>query len=346
MRFKYFAILLLVFFSTVVFGQSGGNNSFGFLNLVSPARSAGLGGNAIATHADDVSLALQNPSQLLSNMNRQLSFSYVGHVAGIKFGDVIYAHHLNKFGTIAGFLHFVNYGTFKETDETSLEIGSFKASENAVGLSWSKALDSNLYIGTTLKGIFSNMGLGNTSNAIAADVALTYYDPHKLFCATLVAKNFGTQFKKYDGAEKENLPFEIQAGISKKLLNAPFRFSLIGQQMQKFDITYKDPNQNGIDPLTGENKVETISFSDKLIRHAILNVEILITKNFNVRFGYNFLRRKELALSERKGLAGVTAGVGFKVSRFQLSYAKSVYVPFDGSNHFTISTNFGDFVKK
>ena len=65
MRFKYFAILLLVFFSTVVFGQSGGNNSFGFLNLVSPARSAGLGGNAIATHADDVSLALQNPSQLL-----------------------------------------------------------------------------------------------------------------------------------------------------------------------------------------------------------------------------------------------------------------------------------------
>jgi hypothetical protein len=345
MRFKYFAILLFVFSSAVVYGQSGGNNTFEFLNLVSPARSAGLGGNAIATHADDVSLALQNPSQLQPYMHRQLSISYVGHEAGIKFGDVIYAHNLNKFGTIAGFLHFVNYGTFKETDETSMEIGSFKASENAVGVTWSKALDSNLYIGTTLKGIFSNMGQGNTSNGVAADVALTYYNPDKLFCATLVAKNFGTQLKKYDGAEKEDLPFEIQAGISKKLLNAPFRFSLIGQQLQKFDITYKDPNQNGIDPLTGENKVENITLGDKLIRHAILNVEVLFTKNFNVRLGYNFLRRKELALSEKKGLAGVTAGVGFKISKFQFSYAKSVYVPFDGSNHFTISTNFGDFLK-
>jgi hypothetical protein len=74
-------------------------------------------------------------------------------------------------------------------------------------------------------------------------------------------------------------------------------------------------------------------------------VEVLFTKNFNVRLGYNFLRRKELALSEKKGLAGVTAGVGFKISKFQFSYAKSVYVPFDGSNHFTISTNFGDFLK-
>lgn len=346
MKFKPCTLLFFVFFANSIFAQSGGNNTFEFLNLVSPARSAGLGGNAIATHADDVCLALQNPSQLQPNMHHQLSFSYVAHVDGIKFGDVIYAHNINKFGTVAGFLHFVNYGSFTQTDETSLEIGSFKASENAVGITWSKALDSNLYIGTTLKGIFSNMGLGNTSNGVAADVALTYYNPEKLFCATLVAKNFGRQFKKYDGAEKEELPFEIQAGISKKLLNAPFRFSLIGQQLQKFDITYKDPNQNGIDPLTGENKVENITLGNKLIRHAILNIEILFTKNFNVRFGYNFLRRKELGLSDKKGLAGVTAGVGFKISKFQFSYAKSVFVPFDGSNHFTISTNFNNFLKK
>jgi hypothetical protein len=162
-------------------------------------------------------------------------------------------------------------------------------------------------------------------------------------CATLVIRNAGTQLKHYDNEEKEKIPFEVQAGISKQLAKAPFRFSLIGQQLQTFDLSYKDPNLNGIDPLTGEVKTQKISFANKVMRHAIVNAEILFTKNFNVRIGYNYLRRKELALTDKKGLSGMSFGFGFKVNRFQFAYAYSVYLPSQPGNNFTISTNLSSF---
>lgn len=330
---------------TYLLAQSGGNNTFEFLNLVGPARTASLGGNSIATYGDDVTLAIQNPSVLNPTMSKQFSLSYVGYVADIKFGDVMYAHDIAKIGTFSANLHFINYGDFDLTNENSEVLGTFKASEYALGLSWSKSLDSNLRIGTTLKGILSDLG-ENSSNGIAADVALNYYKPEKFFTATILIKNIGRQLKKYDGAEQEDLPFEIQAGLSKKLAKAPFRFSIIGQHLQKWDITYKDPNNTGIDPLTGESKEDKITFADKAIRHVILNLEVLFSQNFNLRFGYNFLRRSELKLAEKKGLSGLTAGLGFKINKFHFSYARSMFVPFAGSNHFTITTSFSDFVKK
>ena len=346
MRSKYLlSFVLWIFLSNCSFAQSGGNNTFEFLNLIGPARTAALGGNSIATFGDDVTLAIQNPSALNPSMSKQLSFSYVGYVADIKFGDVMYAHDVAKVGTFSANLHFINYGDFDLTNENSEVLGSFNAAEYALGLSWSKALDSNLRIGTTVKGILSDLG-ENTSNGVAADIALNYYKPEKFFTATILVKNIGRQLKKYDGGEQEDLPFEIQAGLSKKLANAPFRFSIIGQQLQKWDITYKDPNNTGIDPLTGEAKDDKITTTDKAIRHVILNLEVLFSQNFNLRFGYNFLRRSELKLAEKKGLSGLTAGLGFKISKFHFSYARSMFVPFAGSNHFTITTSLSDFVKK
>ncbi|MBL0097732.1 MAG: hypothetical protein IPP46_15470 [Bacteroidetes bacterium] len=78
---------------------------------------------------------------------------------------------------------------------------------------------------------------------------------------------------------------------------------MIAQQLQKFDLTYTDPSQTGIDPLTGESRAEKITFRDKLVRHLILNAEILFSKNFNLRVGYNFLRRNELGFLEKKGMS-------------------------------------------
>jgi hypothetical protein len=343
-KYSFYFILLSVL-PIGLFAQSGGNNTFEFLNLVGPARTASLGGNSIATYGDDVTLAIQNPSVLNPSMTKQLSISYVGYVADIKFGDVMYAQDIANVGTFSANLHFINYGDFDLTNENSEVLGTFKASEYALGLSWSKALDSNLRIGTTLKGILSDLG-ENSSNGVAADVALIYHKPEKFFTATILVKNIGRQLKKYDGGVQEDLPFEIQAGLSKKLDKAPFRFSIIGQQLQTWDITFKDPNNTGIDPLTGEVKDDRITFADKAIRHVILNLEVLFSQNFNLRFGYNFLRRSELKLAEKKGLSGLTAGLGFKISKFHFSYARSMFVPFAGSNHFTITTSLSDYVKK
>jgi hypothetical protein len=318
--------------------QSGGNSTFDFLNLVAPARAAALGGNAISTRSDDLTLFAQNPALLRPAMDLQISTSYVGHLAGIKFGNVMLAKDFSKIGTFGFNMQYISYGEFKETNINAEEVGVYKAGEYAFNVAWSKALDSNLYVGANVKYILSNFGY-NSSNGVAADVALNWFNDDKFWSAAIVVKNVGTQLKVYDGAEREKLPFEIQAGVTRQLPKAPFRFSFILQQLQKFDLSYKDPSASGIDPLTGESKEEKLSTFEKFSKHAILNLEVLFTQNFNVRIGYNFLRRYELQFPEKKGMAGLSLGFGFKINRFQISYANSIFNPVGGSNHFTISTN-------
>jgi hypothetical protein len=338
--------IALLFTAQISLGQSGGLSAFNFLNFNTSSRAAALGGSAIVTPAEDVSLMVYNPAQLFSTIDKQFSVSYVGYASDISYSDFVYAQKSKRFGLIGGYVHNANYGNFNQTDAAANVIGQFKASDNAIGLTWSKQLDSTLNLGVSVKGVFSNLGLGNTSNALAADFGINYHLARKNFTAAFVVRNLGSQLKKFEGGEAERLPLQLQLGVSKKLTNAPFRFSLIGQQLQKFDLSYLNPNENGIDPLTGEAKVQSITTGNKIMRHVIMNVEVLFSKNFNLRMGYNFLRRNELTLTEKKGLSGFSVGLGLKISALQISFAKTLYNPYEGSNHITISGNLSDFKKK
>jgi hypothetical protein len=337
-KLLFIGVLFLMNLHQSVYAQSGGNSTFDFLNLVAPARAAALGGNAISTPSEDITLFAQNPALLRPSMDLHVSTSYVGHLAGIKYGNVLFAKDFSKVGTFGFNMQYISYGEFDETNVNAEKVGVFKAGEYAFNVAWSKALDSNLYVGANVKYILSSFG-SNTSNGIATDVALNWMNDEKLWSAAFVVKNVGTQLKTYEGAEREKLPFEIQVGVSRKLPKAPFRFSLIAQQLQKFDLSFKDPNASGIDPLTGESQEEKLSVLNKFSKHLILNLEILFTQNFNVRVGYNFLRRYELQFPEKKGMSGFSLGFGFKINRFQISYANTIFNPAGGSNHFTISTN-------
>lgn len=342
MRYLFPLLLLVPFLSEA---QTGGRAVFSFLNLTPPARIAALGGNSIATRDDDITLASQNPALLSKSMDQQVSLSYVGYVDGIRYGNVMAGKHLDKWGTFAFNFHYISYGEFEQTNENSEQTGTFTAGEYAFNLGWGKALDSSFFIGANVKGILSDFA-GNQSSGVAADIAANYFNKESLFSASLVIRNIGRQLRTYEGAEREKIPFEIQVALAQQLAKAPFRFSIVMQQLQRWDLTYEDPASSGIDPLTGESSADEDNFSDKFLRHLILNVEVLLSKNFNVRFGYNFLRRNELGFEEKRGMAGMGLGLGFKVNRFQFSYAHSVQNTVDGSNHFTVTTNLHDFTKK
>ena len=344
-KFLFAVVLLLSGSSGILNAQTGGQTTFGFLNLVAPARASALGGNAIATRSDDITLAAQNPALLSPEMDMQVSFSHVFHLAGINYGNLMFAKDLKKIGTLGFNMQYISYGKFDQTNLNAEKTGEFTAGEYAFNFNFSKALDSTLFIGANVKAIFSNFA-DNTANGVGADLGINWIHPKTYWSFSLVAKNFGKQLKAYDGATAEKLPFEIQLGIAKQLPKAPFRFSLIGQQLQKFDITYQDPAETGIDPLTGENKTDKITFGDKIVRHLIANVEVLFTKNFNVRFGYNLLRRNELGFPEKKGMSGMAFGFGLKVSKFHFAYAHEVYNTAGGNNHLTLTTNLHDFTNK
>lgn len=132
----------------------------------------------------------------------------------------------------------------------------------------------------------------------------------------------------------------MQIGMSKQPKNAPFRFHLVYENLQKFDITYTDPNAVVvIDPLTGEPiGNNTWEFGDRLMRHLVLGSEILFGQNFKLALGYNYRQRKELGIPNKPSTAGFSFGASMQFKKFQLSYARSIYHVAGGSNHISLTT--------
>lgn len=334
-------ILGLLYFPAFSFAQSGGSSIYSFLNLQGSAHAAALGNSAIASYDEDLTLVYQNPALLQKAMHNNVALNIAGLKGGIRFGDVAYARSFKNTGMIATNLHFISYGDFERRTIENEQAGTFTAGEYALSFSWSKALDSTLFIGATVKGIFSDFDEAR-STGVGADLGLTWVNKESGWTASIVARNFGAQLTSYYD-QKEKMPFDLQAGFSKKLKNAPFRFSFIGQRLQIWDLTYTDPSSSNIDPLTGEKVVDKITFIDKVSRHLILNTEIIFSKAFQVRLGYNFLRRAELGFEQRRSISGFSGGFGIKINRFQLNYARTVFSPAGGINNFSITTNLNSF---
>jgi hypothetical protein len=80
-------------------------------------------------------------------------------------------------------------------------------------------------------------------------------------------------------------------------------------------------------------------FGDKLMRHMVVGTEILLGPNFNIRLGYNYLRRQELKLADKPATSGISFGLGMKIKRFNLSYGRAIYHVAGPSNHLTLSTD-------
>ena len=156
----------------------------------------------------------------------------------------------------------------------------------------------------------------------------------------------GLQISTYYGEDRGPIPFEIQAGISKKLQHAPFRMSIIVRNLEKWDLTYSDQDngQGNIDPATGLLKSESgfVDFSDKLMRHLIFGIEFLPSESFMLRLGYNYRQHKEMKLSTLSTFAGFSIGLGVKLSAFNISYGRAVYHVSGASNMFSVSTNISE----
>ena len=328
------------------FSQIGGQNTYAFLNFTNSARLASLGGNQVSIKDGDLNMVLSNPSILSPDMDQKLVVNYVNYYAGINYAYFSYARNLKTFGTLAAGLHSIDYGTFKETDETGVETGNFRASEYSLNLFWSKEISKSLSVGANVKPVLSVLD-HLTSFGLLSDVGMYFSQPGSLFSAGAVVTNIGSQIKPYYAGNYEPVGFDVKVGITQKLAHAPFRVSILADHLQKFDLTYNNSYENSYQPDTSaKKKSKGREFADKIMRHIIIGVEFLPSKNFNINLGFDYQRRKELAVSTRPFLTGFSAGFGIKINRFQFSYARSQYHLAGASNLFSISTNLNDFYKK
>ena len=338
-------IVFLLLISSAVGAQVGGIGVYKFLNIPVSARVASIGGNSIASFDNDINLAFQNPALLHPSMNRQITFNYTNLVSDINAGYAGYCFHLDSIGTFAAGLQYLNYGTFDRSDVTGNKAGTFSAADYNLQIAYGNNFKKFRY-GTNLKLILSNLA-EYQSIGISTDLCGSYVDTASRFTGSLVFKNIGFPIKNYVSGQHENLPFEIQVGMAKQLAHLPLRFSIVYTNLQRFNIAYTNPNSPNqqIDLETGEPILKTPSFGDKLMRHFIFGGEFLFSKNFNLRVGYNYQRRREMQLFEKNGLAGFSWGVGIKISKFQFSYGGGRFAPGQTNQYFSVVSNLHSFRK-
>ena len=278
--------LLLPLLFILPFGaiaQIGGDNVYEFINLSNSPRITALGGSLITLRGDDLSVAAQNPAALNPEMHLNLAFNHNFHFAGINNGYFAYGHYFKKMKTTfhAG-VQYVDYGEFQWTDETGFELGTFDASDNAVIIGAGREVYDRVSVGANLKMVFSQLESYN-SFGLLGDLAATFTDTASRFTASLVFRNFGGQLTTYEPENRENMPYDVQIGISKKLKHLPFRFSIIYHNLHRWNILYDDPNsEEDILFLGGEQPDQGNPFLDNLARHFIFNGEFLFGKKENL----------------------------------------------------------------
>lgn len=338
-------ILLLLIFPFMLQGQRAGENVYSFLQLTNSARVAALGGENVSIPDGDINLVFHNPALLSPGMDQHLNLNYINYYAGVNYGYSSYAFDRENVGTFAAGIHYVNYGLFERRDEFGNLNGYFRASEYALNLVFARPIiDSVLAFGVNIKPVFSVLEQ-YTSLGITSDIGLIYTNHNTNTYAGLVLKNAGLQITSYSGT-REKVPFEIQAGITQGLAHAPFRFSLLLQHLERWDLTYDlEEEDNFI--FTGEEDV-TSQFdilADKLMRHAVFGVELLLGENFHFDIGYNYKRRQEMKMNMYPGMVGFSWGFGFRVNRFHVAYGRSVFHIAGGTNHFSLTTDLSSFYR-
>lgn len=335
--FRFFCFLFIV--ST--YAQVGGSSSFSFLNLESSPRINALGGYAPIVIDDDPNLGFYNPVLINPLTHSILSLSYVNYYSDINYGSIIYSPNFSNKTQLLFGVKYVDYGLFQETDEFGNLIGSFNASEYLFSTGTSKFLyndDKNfIKMGLSLKMAFSHL-YTDFSLAFLSDFSFLYYNKKKDITTSVLVKNLGHQIIKYSDGNTEKMPFEIVAGISNKLSHMPLRWSFSLQHLENWDLNFENDNQSS-ELLLNSNS----NLGDEILRHVVLGLEFLITKNLNIRFGYNNRRRYEMMILDRKAMVGFSYGFSFKINKFKFNYGR-------GLNHFSgpvnsvgISTNISSF---
>ena len=342
---RAFLISMLCHIGYCVSGQTlGGSSIYNFLKIPNTPQLAALAGINISQQSNDVGLSFNNPALLRPAMHSQASLAFTAFYAGIGDYQAMAAFRSEKWKTnFAAGVNYVQYGSITETDPAGNIMGQLHPADYVVQLSASRQYEQRWYYGATIKFIHSGYGQYSSSGA-ALDIGICYADTAHLLQVALVMKNMGANLKAYTGTAAGDLPFDLEAGISKKLAHAPIQFSLTAHHMHQFDLLYNDTafnNSNGYASAPNGK----LGF-DKLFRHFIAAVQVYTGDKVELTAGYNYLRRKELNIGNAgNGLNGFSFGAGVILKKMQLRYAWSYYENNRAFHQFGFSLNLGDYFK-
>lgn len=323
----------------------GGGKAYQYLTLPASAAVSALGGNNVSSHTGDISLVQQNPALLSLTPSSSMSLTYVNYLSDIQYGSLAYGQAIDSLSWWGAGFSYLGYGSFDAYDEFDVQNGTFSASDMNLSLIYVRRLASHFSAGLSLKPVYSHIEDYN-SFGLALDFGAVYFLPERNFSAGLAIRNFGVQFSAYD-QNRERLPWDVQLGLTKKLEHAPFRFNVTYVKLNEWNLDYlKDGSlYESTSSFVNAEYDSNVSWGDMFMRHMILGLDFVPSKNFSVSAAYNHRRHREFTMPDAGSGSGWSFGANLHVYKFSLGASYAIYGPAGGVFGVTLATKLDDFKK-
>jgi hypothetical protein len=330
----------LILFSTYILlaggllAQIGGRQNLDFINASQFAKNTALGGENVSLRSGDNNHFWRNPASLDTNVHNVASFNYNPYYAGIANLSASYTNHHAPTGIWAVGINYWGYGEMDRKDPSGNDLGGFNANDYVINVGYARRFGVFSY-GSNLKFAHSNIA-GFGASALLIDFGGQFIHPRHDLVFGMVFKNIGVALSNYNSETNLVMPFDVQLGASFKPQHMPLRFSTTIHRLYQYDIAYNDPARNTNVSSDGIETIEETSAFDKVMRHFVFGTEFIMLDGFNLRFGYNFLRRAEMNIEERKGLVGFSFGFMVRVKSLELAFSRSIDHISGGTNSFSL----------
>lgn len=276
---------------------------YNFLRLPTSAHAAALGGDIISLSDDDANMIFHNPSLISNVSDMTVTLNYMTYMAGTKTASAAFVKAAGEKGTWGVMAEYMDYGEMRQTTEDNIQAGTFRAKDIMVGGSFAYILSEKISGGISAKFISSSIA-GYNSMGVGIDLGLNYYNADNELSLSVVARNLGGQIKAYED-DFEKIPFDLQIGATKRILESPFRLSAAFTRLHDWNGSLKNHLQIGADLMLGDN--------------------------IYIAGGYNFRRSDEMSIENKdedttsSHGAGLSVGAGLLLERFKLNVAYAKY---------------------
>ncbi len=322
------ALLLTIFnFSSVsAVNSNAGTSAYAFLKIGTGAKSQALAG-AFVGLADDETALYYNPAGLTAAAaegyelyddlldkpinkptNNSFTASYINYLLDFQYGFVGYVRKLDEKTSAGISIAYQNYGTFNRLNSIGDNIGTFGASDIALGLTYSKRIRSGWSIGATGKFIYEKIDT-YSSNGLGFDLGVMFL-PEENTRIGFAVTNLGAQLSGLTPTHKDPLPTKAAIGLSHRLRGLPMVFS--SEVGKPYDSDF----------------------------YLSLGMEIVALQPFCLRIGWSTTGKDYKIGTDSDILSGFAGGFGYGYSDYTLDYSYSSYADLGNVHRVTLGAGF------
>ncbi len=330
-------LLILIFLQThFCIAQTGGRNTFDFLEIAGSTKVSALGGAQVSDRSEDVNAIFYNPGSVQDTLHNYISVNQTFYYGNISLSTLAYAFDHSKTGLWTFGIRYLNYGKMDNLDETGLYLGEFSAKDFVVSVG-KNHISGPFSFGANMKLASSCIHHYNAS-ALLFDLGGTFQHPRHDLTIGLAVRNIGFLLNDFSSTSSSPLPLTAEVGVTYKPEHMPVRLSVTAHHLTKGNLYEDDDNP--------DYPVEKPNSLQRVFSHFVIGTEIILSPNVHARLGYNAYRRKELRLNEKSGLSGISYGFMARIKAFEVSFSRNHYHVAGALNQLGVTLNLNTLIKQ